>query len=31
MELLDRYEILKHTVIERKASFDRFLAFLEAE
>lgn len=31
MELLDRYKKLKHKVIERKVSFERFLAFLEEE
>jgi 23S rRNA maturation-related 3'-5' exoribonuclease YhaM len=31
MELLERYEKLKRKVIERKDSFDRFLALLEGE
>ena len=31
MELLERYENLKEKVIERKDSFDRFLALLEGE
>jgi hypothetical protein len=31
MELLDRYDTLKRKVIERKGSFDRFLALLESE
>ena len=31
MELLDRYETLKHKVINRKEPFDRFIALLEGE
>ena len=31
MELLDRYEALKHKDIDRKEPFDRFIAFLESE
>jgi 23S rRNA maturation-related 3'-5' exoribonuclease YhaM len=31
MGLLDRYKKLKHKVIERKESFDRFLTLLEGE
>jgi hypothetical protein len=31
MELLDRYDTLKRKVIERKDSFERFLALLEGE
>jgi hypothetical protein len=31
MELLDRYEALKQRVMDRKESFDRFIAVLEGE
>ncbi|MFZ4436860.1 MAG: phosphohydrolase [Syntrophales bacterium] len=31
MELLERYDVLKRKVIERKDSFDHFLALLEGE